>query len=83
MALTRDESVKMVATMDLSLTQMTSCQLMTGLGRRKRPTSDDPCGQFDISFNPAAPNTTVEDGGRWDSYGPSRSPTALTVFRRP
>nr|ADB11119.1 mating-type 1-1 protein [Pseudocercospora musae] len=29
--------------------------------------------QFNISFNPAAPNTAVEDDGRWDAFDPSMS----------
>ena len=28
---------------------------------------------FEHKFNPAAPNTAVEDDGRWDAFDPSMS----------
>nr|ABK91356.1 putative mating type 1-1-1 protein [Dothistroma septosporum] len=31
----------------------------------------DPTSQFEVSFNPAAPNTAVEDDGRWDAFDPN------------
>nr|ABG45907.1 putative alpha1 mating-type protein [Fulvia fulva] len=45
----------------------------SGLAGVEYPYNDlfDPTSQFEVSFNPAAPNTAVEDDGRWDAFDPN------------